>query len=139
MQANEEWGGCPATVRPSLLDRNADELIEESKKRKAGQLEEQYTYSYKKVKVEGSEADCERVFSECCCLMPYNRGSLTPIMLEAIMMLRYSPDLWDEHTILMAYATVIKEAREDRLAAKEKKAAEEEENAAQGGDNLTLP
>ncbi|EJK54008.1 hypothetical protein THAOC_26444, partial [Thalassiosira oceanica] len=88
--------------------------------------------------VEGSEADCERVFSECRSLMPYNRGSMTPIMLEAIMMLRYSPDLWDEHTIAMAFSTVIKEAREDRLAAKEKKAAEEEEDAAQGDPSLTL-
>jgi len=47
--------------------------------------------------------------------------------------------LWASYGGHVAVVELLLAEGEDRLAAKEKKAAEGEENAAQGGDNLTLP
>jgi hypothetical protein len=53
---------------------------------------------------------------------------MTPLLLEAILYLRFNRDLWDEDTVKIAYCKVIKESKEERLQKKLKKLADQMED-----------
>jgi Asp-tRNA(Asn)/Glu-tRNA(Gln) amidotransferase C subunit len=53
---------------------------------------------------------------------------MTPLLLEAILYLRFNRDLWDEDTVKIAYCKVIKESKEERLQKKLKKMSDQMED-----------
>lgn len=69
----------------------------------------------------GSAAEVERLWSEARWILTDNRSKTAPILVEAILFLRYHRGLWDENSVMEARHAV-KEAA--RLTREEKKTTE---------------
>ena len=76
-----------------------------------------------------SAAEPERLWSEARYILTTQRARMAPIMLEAILFLRFNKRLWDERTVMIARSKVREEQREERLAKKARLAEEQDMNS----------
>ena len=74
----------------------------------------------------GSAAEVEHLWLVARYLLTTQRASLTPIVFEAVLFLKFNSSLWDEKTAQEAYSIVIREQKEKRLANMLKWAEDEE-------------
>jgi len=76
----------------------------------------------------GSVAKVEILWYMARYLLTTQRATMTPIVFETVLFLKFNNGLWDEKIEQKAYAIVIWEQKEKRLADKLKLAESQEEN-----------
>ena len=65
--------------------------------------------------VVGSAAEIERVWSMANYILVKERTSMSPIMFEALIFLKFNVSYWDDALILKAYSKALNKQRSERL------------------------
>ena len=77
--------------------------------------------------VVGSAAEIERVWSMANFILVKERNSMSPIMFEALIFLKFNFSYWDDALILKAYSKALNKQRSERLEKRLEELQEEEE------------
>jgi len=75
----------------------------------------------------GSAAEIERVWSMANFILVKERNSMSPIMFEALIFLKFNFSHWDDALILKAYSKALNKQRSERLEKRLKELQEEEQ------------
>ena len=125
---DSEKDGIP-DCKMSLAERKK---AERTSKRKADGISRSKAYEDDSCldHVIGSAAEVERLWSVARYLLTTQRATMTPIVFEAVLFLKFNHSLWDEKTVQQAYSIVVREKKEKRLADKLKIADNQDDDIA---------